>query len=175
MSASAATTAHCDDIDTGRVAVPDAGNFDDIDVESHLSDDASAMTTRTIASRSVQDLSVRSSDRPAAPRGGNTEEHTIENEGFCAQNFENFPPAEIVVQSAVTQQPTQDEGTQPTQDATDTHPAIPRGCSIAYKAIVDNTVVYLSLDVETGWEFCGSSGLLNGRARGEPIRPRRRR
>ncbi len=160
MSESAGTSARCADIDTGRVAVPDAGDFDDIDVESHLSDDASAMTTRTIATRSVEDLSVRSSDRPKAPHGGNTEEHTIENDGFCAQNFENFPPAEIVLQSAETQQPTQDECAQPTHDIPDTPPAIPRGRSIAHKAIVDKKAVFLSLDVETGGEFCGPSGLL---------------
>ena len=82
-------TAHRNDNDTGRVAVPETGNFDDSDVESHLTDDAGAMTTQTIASGAVEETSDRSSDRPAAPRGRGAEKDTIENEGFCAQNFEN--------------------------------------------------------------------------------------
>jgi len=37
---------------------------------------------------------------------------------------------------------------------------IPRGRSVAHDDIVGKKVVYASLDVETGGEFCGPSGLL---------------
>ena len=158
--ASRAAAAAGHDIHTGSLASANSGDFEHDDVSSHLSEDASRVTTETVASDSVQPPSERSREGPAAFRGQGGEGPTVVNSHQEAPGAGNRVPAEITVEAddaAPVRPPPANEAT---QDDPQAPPDIPKGKSIAHDCIIKKKAVFLSLDVETGGEFCGPSGLL---------------
>ena len=160
MPSQVAAAAPGHDNDTGRDHDPDSGDFDDGDALSHLSEDGSAMTTETIDSRSVQSPSDRSRARPTEFRGADAPPCTLQNGPPHTSTAENHVPRDIIIRDEAGAPVVLPPANVPPQDAPAAPAPIPRGRSIAHHHIANKKAVFLSLDVETGGEFCGPSGLL---------------